>query len=92
MKKNITCLRCGKLEKRGKCHERIKYENDTFYFCVDCAQIAYKMKDAVNDKNAVDADKLAHEFVALPEKPNEVLAKWFNEYKARIGYHAHENE
>lgn len=92
MKKAIFCARCDKREGFGKCHERIKYGNDTLYFCVDCAQIAYKMKDAINEKNTSIADELAHEFVSLPERPSAILTKWFDEYKTRIGYQAKENE
>ena len=92
MKKAVICLRCGKREGFGKCHERIKYENDTFHLCVDCAQIAYKMKDAVNEKKTAIADELAYEFVSLPEKPNTILTIWFNDYNARIGYQVKDKE
>jgi len=92
VKKAIYCVRCGKREGFGKCYEHIKYENDTFYFCVDCAQIAYKIKDAVNAEKTSIADDLAHEFRALPKEPNVVLNKWFNDYLRRIDCKTDEDE
>jgi len=86
VKKTISCLRCGKREGFRKSHEKIKYKDDVLYLCVDCAQIAYKMKDAVIDMDSTLADELARDFVSLPEKPSKVLLSWFDEYKTRIGY------
>ena len=86
MKKDITCQRCGKREKRGKCHERVNYKDDIFHLCVDCSQIAYKIKDAIIEKDSSRADDLVHDFSSLPKPPNETLLNWFNEYKIRIGY------
>ena len=85
MKKEITCLRCSKREKRGKCHERVTFRDEVFYLCVDCSQIAYKIKDAVNDGDSFLADELARNFLALPVAPNETLSNWFYDYKTRIG-------
>ncbi len=86
MKKTIVCQRCGKLEKRGKSHERVSYKDEVFYLCVDCSQIAYKIKDAVINKDSDCADTLVSEFSSLPKAQNEILAKWFDDYKMRIGY------
>ena len=80
MKKTNRCLRCGKREGFGKSHECIQNGNDTFYLCVDCAQIAYRIKDAVNEKKYDIADGLKHEFKSLPKEPNAVLTKWFDEH------------
>jgi DNA-directed RNA polymerase subunit RPC12/RpoP len=85
MKKSIICLRCGKREGVGKSHERITFKKEVFYLCVDCAQIVYKLKDAVIEKNKILADELVHDFEFLLNNSNEVLISWFDEYKIRIG-------
>ena len=86
MKKNIICKRCGKREGFGKCHEKINFKNEVFHLCVDCAQVAYKIKDAVVDKDNDLANKLVCDFTSHIEKSNEILLNWFDEYKTRIGF------
>ena len=86
MKKTICCLRCGKREGFRKSHEKIRHKDNVIYLCVDCAQIAYKMKDAITEKNRLLAGELANEFELLPKSTNEVLGGWFDEYKTRIGF------
>ena len=86
MKKNIHCERCGKRERIGECHERITHKDHSFYLCVDCSQIAYKIKDAIIDGNFSDADELVQDFSSLPDTINESLSDWFTEYKTRIGF------
>jgi protein-arginine kinase activator protein McsA len=86
MKKNIYCERCGKREGIGKCHERISHNKNDFHLCVDCSQIAYKIKDAVTDNNTSLAEGLVRNFSSLPNIPSETLSNWFTEYKTRIGF------
>jgi len=86
MSKAIVCERCGKREKRGKCHERVTFMNEVFYLCVDCSQIAYKIKDAITDGDSPRADALVRDFLSLPNTLSETLSKWFDDYKTRIGY------
>ena len=86
MKKDVSCQRCGKREKRGKCHERVNYKDNIFYLCVDCSQIAYKIKDAVTSRDSSRADDLVRDFSSLPKPSNEVLSNWFDDYKLRIGF------
>jgi purine nucleoside permease len=82
-----TCARCGLAEKRGKVFETVASGDSTFHLCVDCAQIAYKIKDAVTLGDTSSAAALGKRFqegiVAGPAKP--AVDQWFCEYKTRLG-------
>ncbi len=92
MKESIHCECCGKKEGFRKSHERITHENDTFYLCVDCSQIVYKIKDKVIEKNQSLADELATKFLSLAKSPSEALLSWFDNYKTKIGFIVHSTE
>ena len=91
MKKKTYCERCGKREGIGKCHERVSYKSNIFHLCVECSQIAYKIKDAITDGDPSRAEDLTRDFSSLPNTPNETLSNWFAEYKTRIGFSSSEN-
>ena len=85
MGKSTNCIRCDKREGFGKHHEKINFNENVFHMCVECSQIAYKMKDAVIDKNKGLANELLQEFKKLPQIPNGLLQQWFDAYIKRIG-------
>ena len=85
MGKLASCIRCCKREGFGKHHEKICFNNHVFHMCVECSQIAYKMKDAVVENNTALANELMVEFKQLPKVQSEILLQWLDEYKKRIG-------
>jgi hypothetical protein len=81
--RKATCVRCGKKEGFRKSHERVKYLNSEFYLCVDCSQIAYKMRDANNTGDKALADELERDFMTLPKEKDSLLSGWFLEFKKK---------
>ncbi len=79
--KKEKCARCGKRAGFRKSYEKIKYSGYEFYLCVDCSQIAYKMKDAIKAKDTALAADLEHVFLTLPKEKNAVLSEWFDVLK-----------
>ena len=82
MKKTKICARCGINEKRGKVFEAVS----TFHLCVDCAQIAYKAKDAVFAGEPDNANEQLDEFIKgiKDSSTKESVLSWVEEYKKRI--------
>jgi len=78
MKKANRCGRCGLAEKRGRVFERVS----DFRLCVDCAQIAYKAKDAVSAGDTAVADAMFSDFkkgvIESPAKQSVVA--WIEEF------------
>jgi len=82
MKKTKICARCGIKEKRGKVFEAVS----TFHLCVDCAQIAYKAKDAIFAGEPDRANEQIEEFIKGIKdcSDKESVLTWVEEYKKRI--------
>jgi hypothetical protein len=82
MKKTKICARCGIKEKRGKVFEAVS----TFHLCIDCAQIAYKAKDAVFAGEPERATEQLEEFIEgiKDSSVKESVLIWAEEYKKRI--------
>lgn len=82
MKKAKICARCGIKEKHGKVFEAVS----TFHLCVDCAQIAYKAKDAIFTGEPDKAIEQLEEFIkGIDESSDkESVLTWVEEYKNRL--------
>ena len=85
MKKKSCCARCGKREGLGRNHERISFEDGPFHLCVECAQLIYRAKDAVSERNLPLAQEYIREFSAFPFKESEILRKWLKVYTEKWG-------
>lgn len=82
MMKTKICARCGIKEKRGKVFEAVS----NFNLCVDCAQIAYKAKDAVFAGEPDKANEQLEEFIKgiKDSSVKESVLIWVEEYRMRI--------
>ncbi|MDF2872277.1 MAG: hypothetical protein K0R05_3852 [Anaerocolumna sp.] len=81
--KNIKiCARCGVKEKRGKVLEAVS----NFHLCIDCAQIAYKARDAALAGDPDKANEQIEEFIkgVKDSSAKEPVLIWVDEYKKRI--------
>lgn len=58
MRLNKVCGRCGLAEKRGRVFENVS----TFQLCINCAQIAYKLKDALSKGDILIANEVLNDF------------------------------
>lgn len=78
-----NCARCGKREGSRKSHERVEYTDKEFYLCVDCSQMAYKLRDAVQSGDTALTDELERDFLTLPKEKNTLLSEWFDNFKTK---------
>ena len=80
---NKTCARCGLAEKRGRVFEAVDSGGPVFYLCVGCAQVAYKMKDAVMLGDSLSAASLSEDFEQniIENAAKPLVKQWFEEYK-----------
>jgi hypothetical protein len=81
--RKATCARCGKKEGFRKSHERVKCADGEFFLCIDCSQIAYKMRDAYQDGDTTLSEELERDFLALPKEKNSLLSDWFFDFKQK---------
>jgi hypothetical protein len=58
MKSPKVCGRCGLSEKRGRVFENVS----NFHLCIDCAQIAYKAKDSINNGDIAGVTAILSDF------------------------------
>lgn len=78
-----NCARCGKREGFRKSHERVEYADKEFYLCVDCSQMAYKLRDVVQSGDTALTDELERDFLTLPKEKNTLLSEWFDNFKTK---------
>ena len=76
----MVCDCCGKRKKLFESYAVIQYKQNSIYLCVDCNDLAYKVKDDVNDKNKEKYDKHLNEWRRLAKKPTDLFLLWQQEF------------
>lgn len=80
----MQCDCCGRKKKMFESFAVVKTNNDNLNFCVDCNNLAYKVRDAANELNEVEFDNLIKEWEKKEKKPSENYLNWKKTFIATL--------
>ena len=72
----MKCDCCGRRKWLLESFAEVKTKTDTLLFCVDCNDIAYKVRDAAIEGNRSEYSKLLLEWKQRSKKPSVKFEKW----------------
>lgn len=76
----MVCDCCGRKRKLLESFAAVQYKKVQLNFCVDCNNLAYKVKDDVNDHNKDEYEKHIKEWKKRAKKPSDLFLAWQQEF------------
>lgn len=76
----MICDCCGKKKKRFESYAELRYQDSILNLCVDCNDLAYKVRDDAHDNNKVLFEKHLTEWEKRAKKKSKLFAKWQVDY------------
>lgn len=80
----MVCDCCGRKKKMFESFAVIQFEKEQMHFCVDCNDLAYKVRDDANDKNKEEYNRHVREWKVCAKKPSKVFLVWQQEFLAQL--------
>lgn len=80
----MVCDCCGKKKKLFESFASVRYEQTQINFCVDCNDLAYKIRDDANEQNGDSYEKHLNEWKKRAKKPSEIFLSWQQEFLAPL--------
>ena len=72
----MICDCCGRRKRFFESFAAVKYKTDSLNLCVDCNDIAYKVRDAANENNLEEYRRFLSEWKMRAKKPTAMFEKW----------------
>lgn len=76
----MVCDCCGRRKKLFESFAEVQYEAETLHFCVECNDIAYKVRDDFTEKNKENLDRHMKDWETRSKKPSKPFLKWKKEF------------
>lgn len=76
----MVCDCCGRRKKFFESFAPVKNGEDQMSFCVNCNDIAYKVRDAANENDENQYKELKEEWDKRAKKPSARFVKWQTEF------------
>lgn len=76
----MVCDCCGRKKKLFESFAAVKYKQTQMNFCVDCNDLAYKVRDDANEQNQEAYEKHLKEWKKRAKKPSETFLLWQQEF------------
>ena len=80
----MVCDCCGRKKKLFESFAAVKYKQTQMNFCVDCNDLAYKVRDDVNEQNNDNYEKHLKEWQQRAKKPSDIFLAWQQEFLAQL--------
>lgn len=80
----MVCDCCGRKKKLFESFAAVKYKQTQMNFCVDCNDLAYKVRDDVNEQNNDNYEKHLKEWQQRAKKPSDIFLAWQQEFLAPL--------
>ena len=80
----MRCDCCGRKKKLFESFASVKYKQIQMNFCVDCNDLAYKVRDDANEHNIRSYDKHLNEWKVKAKNPSETFLLWQQEFLASL--------
>ena len=72
----MVCDCCGRRKKIFESFAAVKLGQTQMNFCVDCNDLAYKIRDDANEQNSDSYEKHLKEWKKRAKKPTETFLEW----------------
>lgn len=72
----MVCDCCGKKKKLFGSYAAVATKQGQLNFCVDCNDIAYKVRDAANERNRAEYEKQMAIWDKHARKPSSAFIEW----------------
>ena len=72
----MVCDCCHKKKKLFESYAAIQTDGGVMNLCVDCNDLAYKLRDDANEKNREAYEKHLKALGKWEKSPNEIFVKW----------------
>ena len=76
----MVCDCCGKKRKLFESFAAVKYKQAQLNSCVDCNDLAYKVRDDANEQNNDSYEKHLKEWKKRAKEPSELFLAWQQEF------------
>lgn len=76
----MVCDCCGRKKKLFESFAAVKTEKGQLNFCVECNDIAYKIRDDANEHDKEKFDQHVKEWEKRAKKPSKLFTEWKKEF------------
>ena len=76
----MICDCCGRKKKLLESFAIVKFKQKQMNFCVDCNDLAYKVRDDANERNKDNYEKHLEEWNKRAEKPSDTFLLWQKDF------------
>ena len=80
----MVCDCCGRKKKLFESFAVVKHKQAQMNFCVDCNDLAYKVRDDANEQNRDNYEKHLKEWKKRAKKPSVTFLLWQQEFLAPL--------
>ena len=80
----MVCDCCGRKKKLFESFAVVKHKQTQMNFCVDCNDLAYKVRDDANEQNQDAYEKHLKDWEKRAKKPSETFLLWQQEFLAPL--------
>ncbi len=76
----MICDCCGRKKKLFESFAAVQHKQSRINFCVDCNDLAYKVRDDANEHNKEEYEKHLKEWEKRAKKPSGLFLEWQKEF------------
>lgn len=76
----MLCDCCGRKKKLFESFAAVEYKGLQINLCVDCNDLAYKVRDAANEQNINNYENHIAEWQKRTKKPSEIFLSWQQDF------------
>ena len=88
----MVCDCCGRKKKLFESFAAVKFKKTQMNFCVDCNDLAYKVRDDANKQNKDAYEKHLKEWKKRAKKSSETFLLWQQEFLTSLKNNLNKNE